>query len=263
MRCAACGRWNRARRHWASRNFFRCGSCGVLFLHPQPSAVELEEAYRTRYYVASGDTRPIYENTPTALAEQLLECFIEHDLVPASGGRVLDFGCGIGDFAQAGMRASLDVDAVETDRLAREVAERRGISVYESLEAIPAAKRADGYDLVALLDVLEHVREPVALIGTLRKLLRRNGALYLSVPNYQSPQARILGSRWDQATNPTHLFLFSARSLARVLELAGFRLQYLPCVLRDPRFAEPARLLSLSLQRLRLSATLRVIAAAR
>jgi SAM-dependent methyltransferase len=263
VRCAACGSWSRPQRHWASRNFFKCGSCGVLFLHPQPSEAELEQAYRTHYYVPGGDAKPVYENTPAALAWQLLRCLGKHYLVPPGGGRLLDFGCGIGDFAEAALHASLDVDAVEADPLARSVAEGRGIRVYGVLEGIPATRRADGYDLIALLDVLEHVREPVVLLGTLRKLLRREGTLYLSVPNYRSPQARILGSRWDQVTNPTHLFLFSAGSLKRALELAGFRLQYLPCLLRDPRFTPPGRLLSLSVQRLRLSATLRVIATAR
>lgn len=262
MRCAACGSWTRAQRHWASRNFLRCGSCEVLFLHPQPEEAELEQAYRTHYYVP-GEAKSAYENTPAALAGQLLECFVEHRLIPSSGGRVLDFGCGVGDFAEAGLRAAMDVDAVEADQLARSAAERRGIPVYGSLEAIPATRRVAGYDLVALLDVLEHVREPLGLLAALRSLLRRQGTLYLSVPNYRSPQARVLGSRWDQVTNPTHLFLFSTRSLTRVLELAGFRLQYLPCVLRDPRFTPPGRLLSLALQRLRLSATLRVVAAPR
>jgi len=261
--CAACGCRTRLRRHWASLNFFRCGSCEVLFRHPQPADAELEQAYRTHYYLPGVDAQPTYPNTPSAIVEQLLRCLLDHRCVPARAGRVLDFGCGVGDFAEAAMRASLDVDAVEADSLARSVAKARGVRVHGSLEGIPAARRASGYDLIALLDVLEHVREPAALLAALPRLMRKEGVLYISVPNYRSPQARLLGATWDQATNPTHLFLFSPGSLRSALAVAGLRFRYLPCVIPDPRFTPVGRLVSLTVQRLRVSATLRAIAAAR
>lgn len=262
--CAVCRCATRLWRARLSNAFFRCGTCDVLFRHPQPSDAALEQAYRTHYYVPGPDARPVYANTPAAIGEQVLRCLLERRLVPADAGRVLDLGCGLGDFAAAAMQASLDVDAVEPDRIAGAATQARGVRVYPSLDAIPAARRAQGYDLIALLDVLEHVREPVVLLSALRRLMRPQGVLYLSVPNHRSPQARILGARWDQATNPTHLFLFSPRSVARALGEGGFRFGPFPCVIRDPRFTTaPARLLSIAVQRLRLSATLRAVGAAR
>jgi SAM-dependent methyltransferase len=154
------------------------------------------------------------------------------------------------------------VVAVEADPVARALAARRGVRVYGSLADIPRESATRRFDLVALVDVLEHVRDPLELLTELRALLRQGGALYLSVPNHRAPQARLLGARWDQANNPTHLFLFCRRSVWQLLGRAGFVGSFLPCAFRDPRMTVLQRACSILLQRLRLSGTLRVIARA-
>lgn len=260
MRCLACGSVNRATKKRAGLAFLACASCGVLFVHPQPSDAQLEQAYRERYYPPDGRANPIYENTPRALVDQLVSCLCDHGFLPSRDGLVLDFGCGVGDFAEAAARRGVDVDAVEADRVARTIAARRGVRVYGGLGDIPRERRSRGYDLIALLDVLEHVRDPLSVLTELRALVRIGGVLYISVPNHRSPQARLLGARWDQATNPTHLFLFCPQSLWHLLGRAGFVGSYLPCALRDPRMSVPERVCSVLLQRLRLSATLRILA---
>jgi 2-polyprenyl-3-methyl-5-hydroxy-6-metoxy-1,4-benzoquinol methylase len=234
----------------------------VLFVHPQASDAQLEQAYRERYYPTDVRATAVYENTPRELVDQLVACLRDHGFLPAPGGCILDFGCGVGDFADAAARHGAEVDAVEADPVARALAERRGVRVYGGLADIPRANRSRRYDLIALLDVLEHVRDPLAVLTELRALVRPGGALYLSVPNHRAPQPRLLGARWDQATNPTHLFLFSPRSVGLLLGRAGFVGSYLPRALRDPRMTAPQRACSVLLQRLRLSATLRFVARA-
>lgn len=261
MRCLGCGSANLAKQQWHDLPFFACASCDVLFAHPQASDTELEQAYRERYYPAS-DAKPVYENTPRELIKQLVSCLAGHRLLPSKGGRVLDFGCGAGDFADEVARWGAEVDGVEADAVARALAARRGVRVFKELADVPLERKGQAYDLIALLDVLEHVRAPLSLLTELRALLRPGGVLYLSVPNRRAPQARLLGARWDQATNPTHLFLFSPQSVRYLLRRAGFAASYLPCVLRDARMTRPQRVCSVLLQRLRLSGTLRVIARA-
>jgi SAM-dependent methyltransferase len=248
-----------AHRRWEGLPFVTCVGCGALFASPQAPDVELERAYRERYYPADESATPVYENTPTELVDQLVGCLRAHGLLPLDGV-VLDFGCGVGDFATAAARGGVRVDAVEADAVARDLAARRGVSVYKDLAALPAEHTSRGYDLIALLDVLEHVRDPVGLLTAMRALVRPRGALYLSVPNHRAPQARLLGARWDQATNPTHLFLFSAESLRLLLRRADFSGSYYPCTFRDPRMSGPERACSVLLQRLRLSGTLRMVA---
>jgi len=263
MRCLGCGSTNPAKKKWTSLPFFTCASCGVLFAYPQPSDEQLERVYREQYYPPEGaGSRPVYENTPRPLVDQLVSCLAHRGVLPSRDGLVLDFGCGVGDFTDAATRRGAAVDAVESDDVARAVAARRGVRAYQRLADIPHERRSRGYDLITLLDVLEHVRDPLALLTELRAMMHAGGACYLSVPNYRAPQARLLGARWDQALNPTHLFLFSAESVRHLLSRAGFVASYLPCALRDPRMTEAQRACSVVLQRFRLSGTLRMLARA-
>ena len=262
MQCLSCGSVSRAENKWPGLPFFTCPACGVLFAYPQASDAQLEQAYRERYYPADGRANPVYENTPRELVDQLVSCLRDHGFLPLRDARVLDFGSGVGDFADAAARQGAEVVAVEADPVARALAARRGVRVYRALADLPRESVTRRYDLIALVDVLEHVRDPLALLTELRALLRPGGALYLSVPNHRAPQPRLLGARWDQANNPTHLFLFCPRSVRQLLGRAGFAGSYLPCALRDPRMTVPQRAVSVLLQRLRLSGTLRVIARA-
>lgn len=258
--CPVCGATTRERRRWSSLDFYECAVCRVLFVHPQPADEQLAAAYRTCYYPADPTAGPVYRNTPPALAANLLGCLTGSAILPASGGRLLDFGCGVGHFARAAAAAGIEVDAVEADDRARGVAAGQGVCVWRTLDELERARGRVVYDVVTLLDVVEHVRQPLHLLQALRRVVRPTGAVYLSAPNHRSAQAGVLGARWDQATNPTHLFLFSPRSMRHVLTAAGFRMTWLPCAVRDPTLPIPQGLLSVVLQRLRLSATMRVVA---
>lgn len=257
--CPACGAFVSTRRWSKHRGFCQCPRCGVLYRHPQPDDQTLAVAYASCYYPRDAEARSTYGNTPYALNEQLLSCLRREHLLPPRGGRLLDFGCGVGEFADLATRQGLDVDAVEPDDVARGAAAALGIRVHATLEALRADGRT-GYDVITLVDVLEHVRHPLALLQALRTIVRPSGALYIGVPDFRSAQARVLGGRWDQASNPTHLFLFSPSSLRRLLSLAGFSMVRLSCLLHDPRLGRVERMISGALQRGRLSAALRVVA---
>ncbi|CAM3091456.1 Ubiquinone biosynthesis O-methyltransferase [Sphingomonas antarctica] len=98
--------------------------------------------------------------------------------------RILEIGCGTGHnlpmLAQFGT-----VDAVEIDDAARGVAERRlGRAVASAplpeMAGVPEAT----YDMVALLDVLEHVEDDVAALRAIARRLKPGGAILLTVPQY-------------------------------------------------------------------------------
>jgi SAM-dependent methyltransferase len=78
-----------------------------------------------------------------------------------------------------------------------------------------------GFDVVSMIEVVEHVPDPNALLASARRLLRPGGMLYLTTPNGRGISARVLGVRWSVLSPPEHLQLFSIRGLRIVLERAG------------------------------------------
>ena len=113
---------------------------------------------------------------------RILEELIVRVVRPPKGGRVLEVGCGTGhNLAMLGKFGHLD--ASELDFAARTLSTKRlGREVKEAkLPDLSMFKRNE-YDLVALLDVLEHVPDDLASLRAIHRRLKPGGALLLTVP---------------------------------------------------------------------------------
>lgn len=111
----------------------------------------------------------------------VLAALIERRIAPPPGARILEVGCGTGH--NLGMLGAFGaVDAIEIDPVARGVASERlgrpvGSSPLPQLEGVPG-----GYDLIASLDVVEHVEDDRAALRSMADRLTPNGRLLITVP---------------------------------------------------------------------------------
>jgi hypothetical protein len=69
---------------------------------------------------------------------------------------------------------------------------------------------------------LEHLRNPVAALSTVRKLIAEDGLVMVAVPNSGGLQAVIFGANWLHLDVPRHLYHFNDTSLNALLRLTGF-----------------------------------------
>lgn len=112
----------------------------------------------------------------------ILDALIRTRIAPRADARILEAGCGTGgNLAMLARHGS--VDALEYDDDARRHANERGIARIEP-GMLPGRIGFDGarYDLIALLDVLEHVEEDRASLAALRARLAEGGRILLTVP---------------------------------------------------------------------------------
>lgn len=116
---------------------------------------------------------------------EVLAALIARKIKLPKDARILEIGCGTGhNLAMLGQFG--EVDAIELDDAAREVASARlGRAVLGArlpeLEGVPEAS----YDMVALLDVLEHVEEDRAALASIARRLKPGGAILITVPAFQ------------------------------------------------------------------------------
>jgi len=144
-----------------------------------------------------------------------------------SPSRVLDLGCSdgvVGARLVAQGHEVVGVDLVEH----KGVRERLTDFFEADLEAgIPDAV-GDGYDVVLAADVLEHVRDPAAVLDDVRARLRPGGRLITSIPNFGHwyPRTRVALGRFDYDArgilDAGHLRFFTKRSFARLVDSAGW-----------------------------------------
>src|SRR4249920_2993566 len=128
--------------------------------------------------------------------------------VGGPGRRVLDLGCRYGALTRWYLEGN-DVVGMDVDREALAEAAGLGIETHWGDVEEPFPFPDGSFDVVVAGELLEHVREPGAVVGEARRVLRRGGRLVASVPNAFRLKNRVrfaLGRRPE--TDPTHLHIF-------------------------------------------------------
>lgn len=116
---------------------------------------------------------------------EVVAALIERAVRPPKDARLLEIGCGTGhNLAMLGKFG--EVDALEVDDVARGMAEERlGRSVLSAPLPELAGLPDDHYDLVAALDVIEHIPDDRAALEGISRVLRPGGKLVMTVPAHQ------------------------------------------------------------------------------
>lgn len=202
-----------ARSHLA---VWRCQSCGHGFSPLKVSAATLEGWY------TGSQLDTTYRNGQVArqrTADRLLRR-LEQTVTP---GRLFDVGAGAGFLVRVAMDRGWQAEGLEPQSSAvRYGRVHLGVPMLEGTASLLPTLPASSRDVVTLLDVIEHVVSPGALLAGVAHVLVRGGHLVLTTPRWDSWVARLLGTHW-YAMFPAHVHFFTRRSLTRSLTLAGFR----------------------------------------
>lgn len=147
---------------------------------------------------------------------------LRHAPSPAA---VCDVGCERGELLNLLKRAGCRVVGTQMSVAAAEFARRRfGIDVFVGeLEDAPFA--ADRFDVVLMINVLEHLADPERYVAQVAKMLAPGGMFWVEVPNVSSPTARMTGKHWLHHDPPHHLWGFSEEGLRRLLSRHGFAIE--------------------------------------
>ena len=116
---------------------------------------------------------------------EVVAALIERVVKPPKNAKLLEIGCGTGhNLAMLGKYG--EVDALEVDGIARGMAEERlGRSVLAAPLPELAGLPDDGYDVVAALDVIEHIPDDKAALEGIARVLKPGGKLVMTVPAHQ------------------------------------------------------------------------------
>ncbi len=136
-------------------------------------------------------------------------------------GNLLEIGCAYGYLLEEASRR-YRCRGVELSPAAREVCQQKGLDVCGDISELDISQR---YEVVVMLDVVEHLVSPLETLTQLRSLMAPGGVLVLSTGDWGSPLARVMGKGWRLMTPPQHLWFFTQRSLRSILDRAGFEVQ--------------------------------------
>lgn len=241
----------------------KCESCRCVWLDPTPLDAEIPRLYGPSYYT-HGSEEPVTESTDRlrtrlkraafgamlstmgyanvsqkdipdwmrrfALSSRFLREHVLYRirwLEGPSRGRLLDVGCGAGDFLADMKTHGWDVVGIEPDRVAAENAIRsHNLEIHCSTLGRAGFSPAS-FDAITMSHVIEHLPDPVSTIKACGRLLRDGGRLVLITPNTASMARRIFGSSWYAWEVPRHLVLFDPLLLSSCVASAGLEVVHL------------------------------------
>lgn len=236
---------------------YRCASCASGYLDPRPTQDSIGKAYAC--YATHDEPDPIqdhahapsmkrlravirnsylnrrygYRMQPTVpwgfIVMYLLppplrmewDHYARHLPRPKPGhNRLLDVGCGNGEFLLRARQAGWEVAGLDFDPKAAAIAFKHGLDVWVG-DFRKAPYRDGSFDAITSHQVIEHVHTPSDFIARLAAWLKPGGTLWLGTPNFASLGRSIFGVDWRHLHPPQHLILLSPKALLGLLHDNG------------------------------------------
>jgi len=215
--CPACG-GSRSDEVMVRNGFpiVRCQSCQCVFVRNRPIENCLVGIYERFPQLSSGREGQLTDDPMEGRTEA--EYRLRHLREFATSGRLLDIGCGRGDFLLA---ASRDFDVYGVDLVPRLRPDAQDVRVFRGrLE--DAALPDNFFDAVSAVETLEHLFDPRRTLGVIHRILKPRGILLFQTGDVDSIRARLNLETWTYLQPPVHLNFFSREALRRLAAGVGF-----------------------------------------
>jgi 2-polyprenyl-3-methyl-5-hydroxy-6-metoxy-1,4-benzoquinol methylase len=197
-----------------------CESCGFKFTNPRPDEKEIGKYYESEDYVSHSNSRKGIINTVYhwvrnySLKQKVSLIDKEYGSLKQSSGikRLLDIGCGTGEFLATAVKSGWIGKGIEPSEKAREQAIQNHKLEVTDQQGIARLEKGS-FDIITMWHVLEHVHTLNERIAELHSLLKPGGKAIIAVPNCTSHDAKIYGSNWAAYDVPRHLYHFTPETM--------------------------------------------------
>ena len=225
MACPACGGTSTEPRFAKPGGVYvRCVGCGLTRLDPLPTPAVAASLYSHDYFEAGAEGG--YAGYDRAEAAHRRNAKAKLGLLSDDRphpGHLVEIGSATGWLLAEAESAGWRATGIEVSDHARAIAaERTGATIHASVGEAHEQLGPGSVDAVVTVQVLEHLVDPAAALAAAAEWLRPGGQLLVETWDAGSRTARLFGSRWQQLTPPSVIWLFDRPSLTTMLEDAGF-----------------------------------------
>ena len=191
----------------------------MLETFPQPNEEKLSEYYKSADYISHTDAkRNLFERAYHLVRNIALRKKVKLiNSLSDSSKKLLDIGCGTGDFLQEAKSKGWEVKGIEPNKDARAIANSKTNNQVFDVDELLNFKE-NSFNVITLWHVLEHLPKLNEQADLFKKLLKPNGALIIAVPNHKSFDAFYYKSFWAAYDVPRHLWHFSQASIKNLFQ---------------------------------------------
>ena len=200
-----------------------CPHCGLRFTDPRPAPDVIGKYYQSEEYFShqqnqKGFIPRIYEFVKSFNIKRKASLAIKG--LPK--GRLLDIGCGVGDFLVYVQKQGWEVQGVEPSDNAKKIAESR-LGFLPKSPSDYALFPDHSFDVITMWHVLEHIDDLHFQTSEIIRLLKPGGRLVIALPNYQSFDCQYYKDKWAAWDVPRHLNHFAPDMLRGMFVSLGFQ----------------------------------------
>lgn len=207
----------------------RCRLCGLVFINPRPALSEFTRIYPENYHAFEFSAEHfgfVYKVRRRLEANRLLAWC--RDL--SEEARILDVGCGdgfhLGVLREFGKK-TWTLEGVDADQRAVRIGRKNDLTIHQgTLETIDLPENS--YDLILLIQTVEHIADPPELLRQIRTLLRPGGRVVIVTDNTDSMDFTLSKKRyWGGYHFPRHWYLFNKKTIRRLAEKTAMEVESL------------------------------------
>ncbi|MFT3681417.1 MAG: class I SAM-dependent methyltransferase [Ferruginibacter sp.] len=196
-------------------DFYNCNACDIVFISPVP-VNELNIIYPANYYSFTAKNKSI----AFRIKDFIDTIFYRKILKQIKGEklRALDIGGGTGSLLDSMRKADKRISytqVVDIDSNAKTAAEKNGHHYF--CGTIESFNDTTAYDVILMLNLVEHVANPREVMQKAASLLSDNGRIIIKTPNFKSLDANLFKkSYWGGLHCPRHWVLFTKNSFEQL-----------------------------------------------
>lgn len=198
---------------------WECRACGLWFTTPNPPDTELRRIYGDEYYkgVFTNIGYIDYEGDQEILRKNF-QLRLEKIFNIVHSGEWLDIGCALGFLIEIVQEKGFTAYGLDLNEFAVQYCRAKDLADVRHGSSISEAFGGKRFDCVSLFDVLEHSRDPAALLREAVKSLRPGGVMLLEVWDPSSLISQLCGKRWHALEPPDHLYYFPFHCIVDFLQ---------------------------------------------
>ena len=213
--------------HAVSKELFivcKCTNCKVQFTNPRPKSDHIGRYYDFPEYYSHDDsaknlTQLIYQSIRKIAIKRKVDLI--NSLVQEKG-KLLDYGCGTGEFLKQAKIEGWNVSGIEPNEKASKLASQKiSNKIFSELDDLDSNQ---SFDVITLFHVLEHVHKLRKTVKSLLRPLKSSGYLVVAIPNPESYDAKNYGDSWAGWDVPRHLYHFNSDAMKSFQEFFDLEL---------------------------------------
>ncbi len=191
----------------------QCCKCHLGVLTPSLNEEELKQIYQENYFK---DEAPV-ENSDAAVKFQFVRRHLPADF------KLLDFGCGVGNFLGICQKEGFFCQGFDMSEFAAKYVSQKYKIPVKTGKLQKGLFPANFFDAIVVFDVIEHISDFSEAIRLWNLWLKKGGTLFITTPNLESLDAKILGRFWyGYQKIPQHLNYFNPDSIKILLNRYHF-----------------------------------------